>query len=168
VRALSIIPIWYALASDLRATAFGLFVLAALTDAVDGRLARRRGSPTRHGALVDPLADKVLVVGTAAALVFAGLEGGVIVPPGLFALLAVREVTAAVIRVDEHRRGVSRPADASGKAKTAAEMVALALLILARPPEPLALVGVVLLGAAVLVGFVSLAQQWPHRRRPAL
>jgi len=168
VRALSVIPIWLAIGSDLRATAFVFFVLAAVTDGVDGWLVRRRGTPTMHGALLDPIADKVLVLGTGLMLVFAGLESGVVIPPELFALLAVREITAAVIRVDEYRRGVSRPADVTGKVKTAAEMVALAVLIVVRPPEPLGVAALTLLWIAVIFGFVSLVQQWPHRRRPAL
>src|SRR6185503_17843605 len=55
LRALSVIPIWYALALDLRATALGIFALAAISDAVDGWLARRRGSQTLHGAVLDPI-----------------------------------------------------------------------------------------------------------------
>ena len=167
-RALAVLPIAWALSSDLRAVAFALFTLAALSDAVDGWLARRYASPTLHGALLDPIADKVLVLGTAGVLVLAGLEGDVAVPPELFLLLVVREVTAAVIRLDEFRRGISRPADASGKAKTAAEMVALAVLIVVRLPAPLGVAAVTLLWIAVVFGLVSLAQQWPHRRRSAL
>jgi CDP-diacylglycerol--glycerol-3-phosphate 3-phosphatidyltransferase len=168
VRALSVIPIWYALAFDLRATAFAFFAFAALTDAVDGRLARRRGPPTVHGALLDPIADKALVLGTAAALYLPNLGSGPVIDPLLLGLLAVREITAAIIRLDEYRRGVSRPADAIGKAKTAAEMVALAVLIVVRPPEALGVSAHSLLWIAVLFGLVSLAQRWPHRRRPAL
>jgi CDP-diacylglycerol--glycerol-3-phosphate 3-phosphatidyltransferase len=168
LRAMSVIPIWYALMFDLRATAFALFAFGALTDAVDGWLARRRPSPTLHGAVLDPLADKVLVLGTAAALVVSGLEAGPIIDPLLFGLLVVLELTSAVIRLDEYRRGVSRPADVTGKAKTAAQMVALAVLIVMRPPEPLGVGAHSLLWIAVLLGLISLAQQWPHRRRPAL
>jgi CDP-diacylglycerol--glycerol-3-phosphate 3-phosphatidyltransferase len=168
VRALSVIPIWYALAFDLRATAFALFAFAALTDAADGWLARHRASPTLHGAVLDPIADKVLVLGTAATLHFTGLEYGPAIDPLLFGLLVVLEITSAVIRLDEHRRGVSRPADATGKAKTAAQMVAMAVLIVVRPPEALGVGAHSLLWIAVIVGLISLAQQWPHRRRPAL
>ncbi len=168
LRALSVIPIWYALAFDLRATALGIFALAAVTDALDGWLARRRASPTAHGAVLDPIADKVFVLGTAAALVAGGLEAGPIIDPLLLGLLVVLEMTSAVIRLDEYRRGVSRPADVTGKAKTAAQMIALAVLIVVRPPEPLGVGAHSLLWIAVLFGLISLAQQWPHRRRSAL
>lgn len=166
LRALAVIPIWYALAVDQRGIAFAIFVVAALSDAVDGWLARRSGTPGPGGALLDPIADKVLVLGTALALVFAGLDYGVLVPVELFALLAVREITAGVIRVAGYRAGTHRPADLGGKIKTAAEMCALAVLIVVRPPEALGVAALSLLWIAVLFGLMSLAQYWPHRRRP--
>ena len=57
---------WLPLApsSTLRFTAFTLFVVAAVTDYVDGRLARSRKQETDLGRLLDPLADKLLLVGT--------------------------------------------------------------------------------------------------------
>ena len=164
LRALAVLPIWYALAIDARAAAVVLFVIAALSDGADGWAARRAGTLSRHGALVDPLADKVLVIGTALALVLAGLQGGQVLPPELFALLAVREITSGVIRIAGYRTGTHRPADLGGKIKTAAEMCALAVLIVVRPPQPLAVGAISLLWIAVLLGLVSLAPHWPHRR----
>ncbi len=84
-------------------------------------------------------------------------------PMELFALLAVREVTAAVIRIAAYREGTHHPADLGGKIKTAVEMCALAVLILVRPPEALAIGAISLLWIAVLFGLVSLARYWPHR-----
>lgn len=163
-RALAILPIWYALAIDERGVALAIFVLAALSDAADGWAARRAGTLSRHGALVDPLADKVLVLGTALALVLLGAGPTTAVPAELFALLAVREVTAAVIRIAAYRAGTHHPADLGGKLKTAAEMCAVAVLIVDRPPQPLAVGALALLWIAVLFGLVSLARHWPHRR----
>ena len=164
VRAFAVVPIWYALSFDLRAAAFVIFVLAALSDAADGWAARRAGTLSRHGALVDPLADKVLVLGTAFALTAVGLADGVVLPPELFLLLAVREVTAAAIRIAAYRAGTHHPADLGGKIKTAAEMCALAVLIVVRPPDALAIGAIALLWLAVLFGLLSLARYWPHRR----
>jgi CDP-diacylglycerol--glycerol-3-phosphate 3-phosphatidyltransferase len=166
LRALAVVPIWYALVYDLRAAAFALFVIAAVSDAVDGWVARRSGSLRPAGALIDPLADKVLVLGTALGLVVAGLRTGAVLPPELFALLAVREITSGVIRVAGYRTGTHRPADLGGKLKTAAEMCALAVLIVVRPPALLGVGAIAVLWIAVLFGLVSLAQYWPHRRRP--
>lgn len=163
-RALAVIPIAYALGRDERAAAFAIFVVAALSDAVDGWLARRSGTLGARGALLDPLADKVLVLGTALSLVLLGRDSGVVVPAELFALLAVREVTSAVIRIAGYRMGTHRPADLLGKIKTAAEMCALAVLIVARPPQALAIGAIVLLWIAVIYGLLSLARYWPHGR----
>ena len=166
LRAVAVVPIWLTIAVDLRGAAFAIFIVAALTDAVDGWLARRSGTSGPRGALLDPIADKVLVLGTALALAFAGLQHGVVVPLELFALLAVREITAGVIRVAGYRAGSHRPADLGGKIKTVAEMCALAVLIVARPPEALGVAALSVLWIAVLFGLMSLAQYWPHRRRP--
>ncbi|HUQ42239.1 MAG TPA: CDP-alcohol phosphatidyltransferase family protein [Candidatus Limnocylindrales bacterium] len=164
LRALAVIPIWYAVAYDERGWAIAIFGIAAVTDAVDGWLARR--SPlSKHGGLIDPIADKILVLGTALALVFAGLEHGVVIPPELFALLAVREVTSGVIRLSGYHDGTHRSADGVGKLKTAAELTALAVLIVVRPPAPLGVAAISLLWIAVLFGLVTLAQYWSHGRR---
>ena len=165
LRALAVIPIVYALGRDERAAAFAIFVIAALSDAVDGWLARRSGALGARGALLDPLADKILVLGTALSLVLVGLDSGVVVPPELFALLAVREITSGVIRIAGYRMGTHRPAELLGKIKTAAQMCALAVLIVVRPPEALAIGAIVVLWGAVLYGLLSLAQYWPHGRR---
>lgn len=165
-RAAAVLPIWYALAIGERGVASAIFVVAALTDAADGWLARR-GIATAYGALVDPLADKVLVLGTALALAFAGLEAGAAVPPVLFGLLALRELVSGAIRIAEHRAGRNQPAGTSGKLKTAAEMCALAVLIVARPPQLLGIAALGLLWIAVLFGVVLLARSLPDRLRSA-
>lgn len=163
LRALAVAPIWYALVFDSRAAALGIFVVAALSDALDGWLARRTGSLSRHGALLDPLADKVFVLGTALELLL--VSRGTAISPLLFALLAVREITAAAMRVAAYRANTHRGADAGGKLKTAAEMCALAILILVRPPEPVGVAAVGLLWVAVTFGLVSLARDWLRGRK---
>ena len=165
-RALAVIPIAYFLSTDQRGPALAVFVVAALSDALDGWVARR-GRFAAHGELLDPLADKVLVLGTALLLVIAGRDGDVAVPPALFALLAVREVTAGTIRIASYRARTHRPATVVGKLKTTAEMCAIALLVVVRPPDPVGVAALALLWAAVLVGLASLVNNWPHRRRPA-
>lgn len=163
LRALAVAPIWYALVFDSRAAALGIFVVAALSDALDGWLARRTGSLSRHGALLDPLADKVFVLGTALELLL--VSRGTAISPLLFTLLAVREITAAAMRVAAYRANTHRGADAGGKLKTAAEMCALAILILVRPPEPVGVAAVGLLWVAVTFGLVSLARDWLRGRK---
>src|SRR5205823_2695607 len=71
-RALLVIPVIGLIATGDASLALAVFVIAAVTDALDGPLARRRGATT-FGAALDPLADKILVVGTLAALAARGI-----------------------------------------------------------------------------------------------
>lgn len=98
------------------------FVLAA-TDGVDGYIARRQGS-TRSGAFLDPLADKVLVLGALYALVAAGRFGWLPV-----ALITVREVAISAYRSYWGRRGLAVPARYWAKVKTVVQEVAIGLAI---------------------------------------
>lgn len=100
-----------------------LWVFVALTDGVDGWLARRQGS-TRSGAFLDPLSDKVLVLGAMVALVAVGRFWWVPV-----ALIAAREVAVSVWRSRVGRQGVSVPARRLAKAKTIIQEVAVGVAL---------------------------------------
>jgi CDP-diacylglycerol---glycerol-3-phosphate 3-phosphatidyltransferase len=128
--------------------AFWVFVFAALTDTFDGWVARRLGGVTAFGALADPLADKLLVVGTLASLaLFAE------VPWWIVMVVTAREVAVTMLRVVVLRRsGVVVPATIWGKVKTVAQIVAVAAVILPLLPAPAA---ARLLLAAVLLTVVS-------------
>jgi CDP-diacylglycerol---glycerol-3-phosphate 3-phosphatidyltransferase len=106
--------------------AFTVFVAAALTDTFDGWVARRLEGVTAFGAMADPLADKLLVVGTLASLaLFAEI------PWWIVAVIAGREAIVTALRVLVVRRaGVVVPATMWGKVKTVAQIVAIAAIIL--------------------------------------
>jgi CDP-diacylglycerol--glycerol-3-phosphate 3-phosphatidyltransferase len=159
LRALAGLAVFIALLWGRHEVALGVFVVASLSDALDGWLARRSRIVTEHGALLDPLADKVLVLATLAALSVVGA-----VPVALAAAIAVRELLVSGLRVLRHRAGERLPASPTTKVKTALEMCGIALLIVARPPAALATVGVVLLAAALALGLVTLPTYFPHRR----
>src|SRR3954453_20788646 len=89
-----------------------LWVILCITDGIDGYLARRQGA-TRSGAFLDPLADKVLVLGAMAALVAAGEVWWLPV-----AIIAVREIALSVFRSFWGRRGLAVPATHWAKVKT--------------------------------------------------
>ncbi len=112
-------------ARDLAWIAFACYVVASLTDYFDGLLARRWGQTTTLGALLDPLADKVLV---AAALI--GLAYREVIPAWAVTLVVAREflVTGLRVAVAEKGGGVT-PASWPGKIKTVLQMVALALYL---------------------------------------
>lgn len=101
-----------------------LWTILAFTDGIDGALARRHGT-TRSGAFLDPLADKVLVLGALFALVAAGRFW--VVP---VALIAVREVGISVFRSQLARQGLAVPARPLAKLKTVVQELAVAMALL--------------------------------------
>ncbi len=92
--------------------AFGFWFLLCMSDGIDGYLARRHGS-TSSGAFLDPLADKVLVLGAMFALVAQDVFW--IVP---VAIIALRELIISVYRTVAGTNGVSVPASKVAKYKT--------------------------------------------------
>jgi CDP-diacylglycerol--glycerol-3-phosphate 3-phosphatidyltransferase len=158
LRALAAIPIVWAIAVHDQPIAFTLFVLAALSDAIDGWLARRGGTLGPRGAFLDPLADKILVLASLVALAATGEVGVWLVAP-----IAARELLVLALRARAYARGLRLAADVAGKAKTVCQMAGIALLIGA--PAPLSPAGVVLLLAALVIGLVGLPRYLPGRVR---
>lgn len=101
-----------------------LWVVLAATDGVDGWLARRHGT-TRSGAFLDPLADKVLVLGAMLALVAADRW-----PFWPVLVVAARELGIQAFRSYWVRRGLSVPASTLAKVKTVVQEVAVGLCLL--------------------------------------
>lgn len=121
-----------------------IFLVASLTDFVDGWIARRYGLVTAFGKVADPLVDKALV-GTALVL----LSGYGHVSWWVTGLILAREVGVTLLRLWVIRYGVIA-ASRGGKIKTALQTAAIAWYLLPLP-EPLDPFGPWLLGAAVLV-----------------
>jgi len=120
-RALLVIPVIGLIATGDAWLALLIFLGAAATDAVDGPLARRRGSATPFGAALDPLADKILVVGALAALAIRGIA-----PAWAVVLILARELVAIEVR---SRAPHALSAAPDGKAKTVLQVAAVALLL---------------------------------------
>ncbi len=102
-----------------------LFLLVAVTDTIDGYLARRHGLVTTLGKLLDPLADKLLIVAALIALISA--RG---VPAWIVIIIVGREIAVTGLRGIAISQGMVIASSASGKYKTVFEMVAIFLLIL--------------------------------------
>ena len=102
-----------------------VFALAALTDLWDGRLARRQGLVTDFGVLMDPIADKVLVL--SAFVAFVQLQ---VVAAWMVVLIATREFIITGLRLFALGKGQVLPAEAAGKHKTVSQMVAISLTLL--------------------------------------
>lgn len=111
--------------------AFVVFVIAALTDFLDGRVARARGETTSLGAALDPLADKLLV--TAAFILL--LRNGVISGPGVIAVLIIilREVLITGLREAVVAKEGTLPVTGLAKWKTGAQLIAAGMLLAAAP-----------------------------------
>jgi len=146
-------PLLFVMITDGGASwvAFLLWTVLATTDGVDGWIARRHGT-TRSGAFLDPLADKVLVLGALFALVSINRFSWIPV-----AIIAGREIFISLYRVYWGRRGLAVPARKSAKAKTFVQAFAVGLALL-----PL-LVDIwwpadVVLWASVVLALVSAAQ----------
>ena len=105
---------------DYWATA--VFCVAMTTDWFDGRLARRHGRTSPLGSLLDPIADKVLVLGAIVMLV-----GERVVPAWMVAAIVVREVLITGLRQAAIERGIVIAARDLGKLKTWAQAVAAGL-----------------------------------------
>ena len=112
--------------------AAGIFVAAALTDWLDGVIARRRNQVTTLGQLLDPVADKLLV---AAALI--ALVQTYTVPAWMVVVIIGREFAVTALRGISAWVGVIVPASALAKYKTATQYVAITLLILEKGVPPI-------------------------------
>src|SRR4029450_5956607 len=99
--------------------AFGLWFVLCVSDLIDGYLARRHGT-TSSGAFLDPLADKVLVLGAMFTLV--AREVFALLP---VAIIAGREFVISVYRTVAGTRGVSLPASKLAKYKTLVQQLAV-------------------------------------------
>lgn len=120
--------------------AFVIFVVAALTDYLDGRVARARGEVSPFGVFMDLTADKVLVAGVLIAMVQVGL-----VPAWIVATILIREFVIQGVRQLAATDNVVIAARALGKSKTLTTLAAMAILLLAFDAEhggPTAALGV--------------------------
>jgi len=102
--------------------ATALFAVAMATDWFDGRLARRHGRTSPLGSLLDPVADKILVLAVMVMLVEAG-----VVPGWMVAAIVVREFLVSGLRLAALERGVVLHARDLGKLKTWSQAVAAAV-----------------------------------------
>ncbi len=110
-----------------------LFVVAAVTDALDGYLARKWQAVSVFGRVMDPFADKLLVLGTVVMLVTPGFEiiadGQPVMAAGFTGWMVVvilgRELLVTSIRGVFEARGIDFSASASGKAKMIVQSVAI-------------------------------------------
>lgn len=148
--------------------AFVVFGLAAVTDFVDGRIARSRGQVSPLGIFMDLIADKVLVAGVLVAMVEVDL-----LPTWMVALLLIRELVVQGVRQVAASSAVVMPSRALGKGKTMVTLLGMGILLLsydAATGGPLAGTGArdVLYSAGywlmVLATALSVVSGWEYMR----
>jgi CDP-diacylglycerol--glycerol-3-phosphate 3-phosphatidyltransferase len=129
-----------------------IFVLASFTDMLDGMIARKYNLVTNFGKIMDPLADKILVVAAFVCLVELGHVAAwmvIVILAREFAVTGLRSVAAA--------QGVVISAGTTGKIKTALQMIAITALLLQN--WPFSLIGFpfsqIMLWASVIMTVVS-------------
>ncbi len=137
-----------------------VFALASLTDFVDGYLARTRGSVTTFGKLMDPLADKLLIVGALLCLVSLNrLEAWVAM------VIIARELAVTMLRANAGQSGIVIEASMFGKVKTCIQIAAILAVIAVHPPSPVWVS--VLVYLMVLVTVLSGLDYFRRATRPA-
>jgi len=138
--------------------AFVLWFLLCVSDGIDGWVARRRG-PSTKGAFLDPLADKVLVLG--AMLTLVGRDVFWWLP---VMLIVVRELIITVYRSVVGAKGVSVPASRSAKYKTLLQQLAVGFALCPLTALDATWLWTTLLWAAVVMALYSGVQYFMHAR----
>ena len=139
--------------------AFVMWIAFSSTDFLDGYLARRQGA-TSAGAFLDPLADKVLILGAMFTLVSIGVFSMVPV-----VIITAREVIISVYRVLVGGKGISVPAIKLAKYKTVCQQGAVAFALLPPTAVDATWLWMVFLWMAVVLALVSGAQYLLRARR---
>ncbi len=127
-----------------------VFILASLTDMLDGKIARKRGLVTDFGKFMDPLADKLLVNAALICFIEKGMASAVLV----FIIIA-REFLVTSLRLIAAGKGTVIAADIWGKVKTVSQIIAVCLMLLLQE-----LLAGGLLPAGFPVGWVNTAAMW--------
>jgi len=140
--------------SDQSLSAAVIFVIAAVSDLLDGYIARRTGQVTTLGKLLDPIADKLLVLSALILLVNVDRVSALVA-----ILVIAREVAVTGIRAIAAGEGMVIAAETTGKYKMALQVVAITLLILEGTSLAelgnLHLAGMATLYLSLVLGYVS-------------
>lgn len=139
-----------------------LFILASLTDFLDGYLARRNNMVTDTGKMLDSIADKVLV--NSVLIIFAGLGFlNAIVP----VIIVVRDIIVNTIKMEAASKGKVVAAISSGKIKTAAMMVGIIFMFFYNMPFELLNVrlDLFLIYFATIMSIISMVEYYQQNKK---
>jgi CDP-diacylglycerol--glycerol-3-phosphate 3-phosphatidyltransferase len=102
-----------------------VFAVASVTDFYDGYFAKKRGLVSNFGKIMDPIADKILLLSTFGVLAHIGM-----IAWWMFIVIAVREVLVTVSRLWAMRQGQVLAAERAGKIKTVVQIIAVSVILL--------------------------------------
>jgi len=120
-----LIPFFLYVAPDDPVLGASIFVIASLTDFLDGYIARRMNSITKFGIILDPIADKFLVISALVLLVDLGR-----LSVWIAAVLIIRDFLVTALRVVALSKGIIIPAEMGGKLKTTSQFIGIVALVL--------------------------------------
>lgn len=129
-----------------------IFLVAAITDFFDGYIARKRNQMTRLGALLDPIADKLLM---SAAFISLVEMDPTHVPAWMVVIIIGREFAVSGLRSIAAQQGVTIAASPLGKGKLVTQVIAISLLILGHELGEFRLVGMIALWFVMLFALIS-------------
>lgn len=125
--------------------AVGIFLLAGATDVLDGYIARKYNQITKFGTVMDPLADKLMLITALTSFTITG-----IVPLFLLIIILAKELFMIIGGILTYRKGIINPANKYGKTATFLFHVSMVTLVFNRN------LGLIVLVAAALVGTVAM------------
>lgn len=131
--------------------AVGLFIVASITDALDGHIARKYNLVTNFGKFMDPLADKLLVCSALICLTN-------VIPSWIVVVIISRELIISGFRIIAADNGIVIAANYWGKIKTVCQMIMIIWLIVDLPFAIYEIIGQVLIYASLLLTVISLVE----------
>ncbi len=129
--------------------AVALFIIASITDALDGSIARKYNLVTNFGKFMDPLADKLLVCAALICLTS-------VIPEWIVVVIISRELIISGFRIIAADNGIVISASYWGKIKTVFQMIMIIWLIFDFDFKPYQIMGKVLIGISLILTVISL------------
>tara|TARA_B100000700_G_scaffold151872_1_gene168574 strand:- start:663 stop:1235 length:573 start_codon:yes stop_codon:yes gene_type:complete len=129
-----LVPIFiYVILSDMNFSyllGLAIFIIAAITDALDGKLARKYNVESKFGMFMDPLADKMLVMGAFFAFLFIPILNNIVFI-WMVALILLRDILVTLLRLFMKKKNLLMATSKIAKLKTTSQLISIILLLLA-------------------------------------
>jgi CDP-diacylglycerol--glycerol-3-phosphate 3-phosphatidyltransferase len=157
-----IIPffVYFLMYTSLKYVALALFIIASLTDLLDGKIARKYNLVTNFGKFMDPLADKLLVCSALICFVEIGL-----LPSWMVIIIISREFIISGFRLLAVEQGIVIAANYLGKIKTTCQMIMILLLIAQLPFAVFDVLEQIFIWVSLIMTVVSLVSYLYENRK---